>query len=483
MRSRLSGTWFGSIHRVPGYARIVPGGDPFRDARCPLKAHIPASVIGNSNREEDAESLAVKSRAAVVLVLGVIAAATLTPVSVPEGGVLPPGRTLCVLCGARGLADFILNIGLYAPLGMALAARGWRWIGVVGAGMLLSVTIEALQVFIIPGRDASVGDLISNTMGAGIGWGLWWGWVRRRALGRTATAALPSAAVIVVVALLMAGLRLLTPSFPAALYYLQWTADLGNLEVYEGEVLSTRVGPLDLPGPPGPMERSDSIRALLRDGATLETTIRAGPPPAGLAPIFSIYDHRQREIILLGADGQDLVYRHRSNAAEIRLDGAEIRFQDALADVAAGEVVTLSVSPDTAGPAPGTRGYRASVDSRVVRSPGFTAGRTWTLLFYRPGWGVGLSRILDLVWLAALFLPAGLLGSRLRDCGPAALLAVAGLLVVPPLLGFPTTSVAGTLAALGGVAAGYAVARLSRTPASGGPAPVRSIASHADQQE
>jgi VanZ family protein len=69
--------------------------------------------------------------------------------------------------------DVAINLLAYAPLGFLVALAGRRTALVrltaaTGAGLLLSFTMEALQMF-IPTRDASAMDLICNTAGAGIG--------------------------------------------------------------------------------------------------------------------------------------------------------------------------------------------------------------------------------------------------------------------------------------------------------------------------
>lgn len=102
-----------------------------------------------------------------------IAAITLTPRS---GEVTV--TTLCLICGRRGAADAALNLLLFVPLGwlaagrLARSRRGAAYgrtaaVG-IAAGALASLTIELLQLP-IPGRDASVGDLAFNTLGAGVG--------------------------------------------------------------------------------------------------------------------------------------------------------------------------------------------------------------------------------------------------------------------------------------------------------------------------
>lgn len=403
---------------------------------------------------EHAKEPLLKSRRVAVLSVVLIVAATAGPADSGGGG-----SGLCILCGDRGLADFILNVGLYAPLGAALAATGWGGIRTTGAGALLSLSIEVLQLLVIPGRDASLGDLTSNMFGAALGWLAWRAWIRQQQAGPRVATVIPGIAALLATATLTGGLWLLTPSFPRALYYLQWTPELRGMEVYQGRVLSSRIGFLDLQGPPGPIQRTDSIRLLLRRGATAEAIVRIGPPPSGLAPIFSIYDEHQREIMLLGADDQDLVYRWRTMSDRFRLDRAEIRFTGLLGAVEPGDTVALAVAPSESA-APGARGYCARAGQAVTCHPGLTADQTWTLLFYGEGWKARSRRLLGLLWLGAIFFPAGFLGRRWRDRLLAAIVAVPGLTALPVLLGFSATPSRAVLAAVAGIGLGGLVSPL-----------------------
>src|SRR5688572_6319026 len=94
----------------------------------------------------------------------VIAVATLMPA---ETDVTLPAS--CVFCGQFGGVDFVLNIVLFVPLGVGLRWLLGSWLasGLVGAATTL--VIETLQWRLIPGRDASLGDLLANTLGALLG--------------------------------------------------------------------------------------------------------------------------------------------------------------------------------------------------------------------------------------------------------------------------------------------------------------------------
>src|SRR5437868_5297833 len=65
-------------------------------------------------------------------------------------------------------ADFLRNVLLFVPLGMALRRRRGLLRTVVLA-CLVSGTVELLQFALVRGRDASVLDVLSNTVGALLG--------------------------------------------------------------------------------------------------------------------------------------------------------------------------------------------------------------------------------------------------------------------------------------------------------------------------
>jgi len=67
----------------------------------------------------------------------------------------------------RDIADFCVNVALYLPLGMAgyLAFRKHRIAGPVVIGVLLSATVEMLQLF-TPNRHCSTFDLLNNSLGS-----------------------------------------------------------------------------------------------------------------------------------------------------------------------------------------------------------------------------------------------------------------------------------------------------------------------------
>lgn len=102
----------------------------------------------------------------LIISIIVILGATLLP-SQPAGDV-DWSAVFCLVCGRASLADALANIALFVPLGAALRFGAFvPWRALLGVAAL-SLSVELVQFF-VPGRDPSLGDVISNTIGAGLG--------------------------------------------------------------------------------------------------------------------------------------------------------------------------------------------------------------------------------------------------------------------------------------------------------------------------
>jgi len=349
----------------------------------------------------------------------VILVATLRPT-----GWSPVARwQTCVICGEYGGTDLLRNVLLFLPLGFLLHRR--TRFGVAGPLLVaaaLSGAIESLQ-WLIPGRTTSLTDLAANTAGAAIGLALArtsgiWGHPGDRTAARLSLAW----ALFLLSGWGLSG-WLLQPSLPSSTYYGQWTADLGHLEHYGGRVQAASVGNIPLPSRRLPDSRR--VRGLLSRGVPLEITFTVGPPVDGLAPIFSIFDEREREIALVGADSDDLVLRIRTRAAAARLTRPDLRLRDALRGVMVGEMARVSVWRRN-------RIFCLSLAGQRKCGGFATPGRGWSFLWYPtrtlPRW---LEHFLDGSLLLAFGIPLGMWWRR----RPEAALGVAVILLAPVALG------------------------------------------------
>ena len=377
-----------------------------------------------------------------ILWLCVILGATLIPLE--PAGEAPP--FLCVLCGDGALADGVLNGVLFLPLGAALSITGWRALRAIALGALLSLSVETAQ-FAIPGRDPSLSDVLFNTLGVAFGIALarsssiWWRPRPRVAEVLSIIGALGTASLITLTGVLLG------PAFPEDLYYGGWTPRFGHLEWYGGRVLQASLDGLAIP--PGVLAGSSQVRQKLRAGAAVHVRASAGPPPPGLAPLFTIQDGHQREILLLGVDGDDIVLRYRRRAVAWGLIEPEIRARGALHGVARRDPLFIVVRRADSG-------YCLRVNATERCGLGYTIGIGWALLLGGQPVPLWLRPIFNVGWSAALFFPIGLWARCSWAFSPTAALSFAGLVILPGFIGLLPTPGVELLGALAGFLTGWA---------------------------
>jgi hypothetical protein len=352
--------------------------------------------------------------------LGLILGATLVPSAGPDTETFH----WCLLCGDLGLSDTIGNVALFVPLAIALRWSGASGRRTVALALLLSTAIELAQLR-IPGRESALGDVVSNTFGAGLGVALvrWIPTRRRSALAGFAAAGAALAAI--------AGIGLaLRPSFPPTVYYGQWTADLGMYEWYKGTVLSAEISGIPLRS--WRLEDSRAVRERLLAGTPLRVRAVAGPRTERLAPLFSIFDAERREILLVGPDRDDLVLHVRRHATDLRLRQPDLRWRGALTEIQPGDTLVVEVRGERSG-------YCLQLNNRERCGLAYSAGQAWGLVQFFPRLPAGAQAALDCVLMAVLGLPVGLMVGRSRSGYAAVAIALAGAVALPPLVGLAPT--------------------------------------------
>ena len=191
----------------------------------------------------------------------------------------------------------------------------------LGAG--LSLAIEVSQYFAIAGRDASLSDLITNTLGTAVGAllaGSWRAWMVPGPRTARLLAAATALTWLMQVAVTGAAVR---PALPATVYWGQRAADLAQFDTFPGRLLDARVGAHSLPSHRLP--NSAEVRRSLMAGEPLTAVAEPAGATRGLAPLASIFDDGQQEIAVLGQWNEDLVFRLRSLALSLELRPPAVR--------------------------------------------------------------------------------------------------------------------------------------------------------------
>ncbi len=222
----------------------------------------------------------------------------------------------CLSCGPAGGADLFQNLLLLIPLGFALRRAGWSFGAVALATLLLPAAIELTQQLLIVGRDAALGDVLTNWAGALIGYRL-----AGPATGsRGRSAAAPALLTALFLAQLIVTTLLLRPLLDGPR---PWRIDLhpmtGAAPSYAGSVLNVeRSG--------RPLHRASDLAAVADSGAAsvdLSWTFTWDPGTTPQAtPIMRIDDARGWALVALDHRSEMVAVEVRSRATSLRLRGA-----------------------------------------------------------------------------------------------------------------------------------------------------------------
>jgi hypothetical protein len=346
--------------------------------------------------------------------------------------------------------------------------------------LALSVLIEVAQLLVLAGRDPTVGDVVANTLGGALGFGLiafsptWLRPSRRQAI---ALLVCWGAAWLCIQAVSNFGF---TFSLPASQYYGQLSRPMGRFVAFRGTVLGASAA--DIPLPDALIPASENVRRVLLNGSALSAMVLPAGAPSGIAPIVRIADAGQHEIALLAQEDRSLVATIRSGATALRLrrplyslarafpvtgHTASLRAADTLrvfARFRPGAVTVASVS----------RSYREQ--SRIQIS----AALGWTLLmpFDRTIEGTMAERVASMAWIALLLAPIGYWARRFAAQGRAPVLSRAlmglftvsllatGLVLVPRIFGLPSATFTEIIAALCGIWVGALAPSVTLTTSS-----------------
>jgi len=346
------------------------------------------------------------------------------------GTALPPGWSFDLTSGDAALAELIQNLLLFIPLGASLTLAGIRPLRTVPIGTALSFSVEFLQQW-IPGRDPSVGDIVSNTVSTALGIALVvaatrWLWTPPQ---RSARQALGMAVAAVLV---WAGTGfLLRPILPEPPYRDVWTPRFSLWGHYRGTVLAAR-----LDGTTLSQDTIENGQALLKTGQPLQVTaVAASRPPHRTCPLVALLDRKDTKVLVLSVDGTDLVVHSHMKAIELTLEDVDLRWRNALARVAPQDTFVAQTWR-------GEHGVCLSLNSDRRCGLGYTIGDGWKLIYYPADFPAWLDSLINLLWIAGWTVGVGYWGGRAGKTGlsyAAGLVVVVGMVAVPLVTGLKTT--------------------------------------------
>jgi len=248
----------------------------------------------------------------------------------------PPIQIEC--CSAT---DLVLNILLFVPFGAGLVLLGLRpWLaGVLGA--LFSVAVELSQLWWVPGRYASVHDVLTNWAGTLLGAMVVAKWAKR---SRWWPIVAPGMAVLVVL-WWVAVAFLVRPAIPVSQQWAaQWGHDSGGTVSFRGRILTLTLQ--DLPLRDGSLVSRAVVHGELSHAGTvrLKAVVVTGSTPRGRARLAGIVTGpKARDYMSIWQEGQMLIAYQRLNLNVAGQQGVWLRLENSIPPTA-GDTVRIAVT-------------------------------------------------------------------------------------------------------------------------------------------
>jgi hypothetical protein len=347
---------------------------------------------------------------ALAIAVALIVVATLAPRHPATGW--ESGRfDVCLFCGTNGGLDAVNNVLLFLPFGAAAAAVGWRLRRTIGTATALATAVELIQLTLLTGRYAGLGDILFNATGGLVGAVLFS--TRRAWMSPSARAARLGAvtAVTVVSGIAAATAWLLGFPVPDPPLVGQWAPH--RAVMFTGDIHGATLNGGPLPAGPVDAVMAEAFRARAATRrASIEADVTAAPaPPQGFAPIVRLVTEDTVHLAV-GQSHDSIVFvpALRSRRIGLRTIAIEV-------PAAAGPSERLhlrgSVQP---------RMLQILVDGpegRASRQLTLTVGLGWTMLLPFTLRVSDAPTLGSLLWLAVLALPIGFYaiaaGSRVRS--------------------------------------------------------------------
>lgn len=398
------------------------------------------------------------------------AAAILAITVTPAGGDDLEPMFWCLTCGqfgSRAGVDLVLNILLYVPLGLGLGLVGLSWRTVLAVAAIMTVTIESLQLRIIPGRFGSVSDIGANIIGAAVGMLLvshWRTWLVPNAPGASRLAVIGTALWAAIVVLTAWALR---PALPPATYRIEWAAPSTVDPDFPGSIVAAAVNGASLSESPVQWPRPDHAQ-LRQTPLHLDLTMISWGETGGTVPLVAIVRGEGRQVVLLAQDERELVFRQRLRARNLRFRHPAIELRDVFPsdDPAVGDPTPSR--PDTIAIAATVleHGLQITVESggqRLNRYLAYSPFMSWGLVADDDSPLVPWFRWATAGWIAVALLPIGYWVARARRRVLVVWVigvVVATFIAVPLWFGFPVAHWSEWLAGGAALAAGWGAATM-----------------------
>ena len=345
-----------------------------------------------------------------IIAVLLIAMATLPPA---PGNPIEP-RWQCLVCGSTGMTDVIVNVVMFLPYGVGLAMARTRPRVAIPLIIATTFAIELLQYRVIVGRDGTLSDVVTNSVGGIAGFVVaarwqWWMFANARTSAGLAVIALAawvatlgaSAVAFQVTAQLHGATARLAPVISP---YPHFTG-----RIHSAALDGTALADHDVARPDRDWSR----------GHVLEASITTADRITGPSPILLLGQETADQMSLV-QQRTDLLGRVRLRAANWRLVVPGIKLPDAF--VSAGDSMRVWSRVRERDVSVGVTSPNVSDSVAVELAP--TLG--WSLLV-PIGRAVGPQyRWLSALWVSGLLIPVGFWSGQLgaSDAQAASLVGV-----------------------------------------------------------
>ena len=359
----------------------------------------------------------------------------------------------CLICGDHGGQDVINNVLLFIPFALGLRLAGLPSRTVVVTGGLVSLSVELLQWGVVAGRDASLSDVLTNTLGSLVGAMVASYRVQLLRPSKSTGVRLATCWGALWLTIQLGSALLLQPWAPAGELRGFWARRVYGHPRFDGQVLSATLSGVPIPIDSEPV--SPEMTQHVQNGRfDLRLRLRSGQSGKWSSVVEVL--GRRGSVVAVEANRGDLAFQPPMRSSQLRLGRPALRIPGALESPSGTELTLVARDQGFALQAEWT----SSGSSHVVRQAlGPSLG--WSLLApFRYTYGRETS-LLTMVWLTAWLFPLGywtwhVSGRPFLRSGAALLLVALGLGLVPLLTGYPPASFSEWLGALLGLATGAA---------------------------